>query len=110
MRILSFVGACALMLGVPALVSAQGQKFAYVNSAAILQSAPGRAEAEALATALADHNRMAARDADGLAVLRQADARPVRVVPLMPEDVHDLEGLSRVGRALMQNFSSADTF
>ena len=48
MRILSFVGACALMLGVPALVSAQGQKFAYVNSAAILQSAPGRAEAEAL--------------------------------------------------------------
>jgi len=66
--------------------------------------------AEALATALADHNRMAARDADGLAVLRQVDARPVRVVPLMPEDVHDLEGLSRVGRALMQNFSSADTF
>jgi hypothetical protein len=53
---------------------------------------------------------MAARDADGLAVLRQVDARPVRVVPLMPEDVHDLEGLSRVGRALMQNFSSADTF
>ena len=48
MRILSFVGACALMLSVPALASAQGQKFAYVNSAAILQSAPGRAEAEAL--------------------------------------------------------------
>ena len=47
MRISSFVGACALVLGVPALASAQGQKFAYVNSAAILQSAPGRTEAEA---------------------------------------------------------------
>ena len=78
-------------------------------AAALGPHAPARL-AEALATALADHNRMAARDADGLAALRQADARPVRVVPLMPEDVHDLEGLSRVGRALMQNFSSADTF
>lgn len=47
MRLSSFVGACALVLGVPALASAQGQKFAYVNSAAILQSAPGRPEAEA---------------------------------------------------------------
>ncbi len=47
MRLSSFVGACALVLGVPALASAQGQKFAYVNSAAILQSAPGRSEAEA---------------------------------------------------------------
>jgi outer membrane protein len=47
MRLSSFVGACALVLGVPALASAQGQKFAYVNSAAILQSAPGRTEAEA---------------------------------------------------------------
>ena len=45
MRFSSFVGACALVLGVPALASAQGQKFAYVNSAAILQSAPGRADA-----------------------------------------------------------------
>jgi len=66
--------------------------------------------AAALAGALADHNRMAERDADALAALRQVDARPVRVVPLMPEDVHDLEGLRRVGQALMQNFSSADTF
>ena len=48
MRLSSFVGACALVLGLPVLASAQGQKFAYVNSAAILQSAPGRAEAEAL--------------------------------------------------------------
>lgn len=47
MRLSSFVGACALVLGVPVLASAQGQKFAYVNSAAILQSAPGRPEAEA---------------------------------------------------------------
>ncbi len=47
MRLSSFVGACALVVGIPALASAQGQKFAYVNSAAILQSAPGRTEAEA---------------------------------------------------------------
>ncbi len=48
MRLSSFVGACALLIGVPALSSAQAaQKFAYVNSAAILQSAPGRADAEA---------------------------------------------------------------
>ncbi len=47
MRLSSFVGACALLIGVPALGSAQTQKFAYVNSAAILQSAPGRTEAEA---------------------------------------------------------------
>jgi len=47
MRLFSFVGACALVIGVPALASAQTQKFAYVNSAAILQSAPGRTEAEA---------------------------------------------------------------
>ncbi len=36
------------MLGVSTVASAQGQKFAYVNSAAILQSAPGRADAEAM--------------------------------------------------------------
>lgn len=47
MRLSSFVGACALVLGVSTLASAQAQKFAYVNSAAILQSAPGRVEAEA---------------------------------------------------------------
>jgi outer membrane protein len=48
MRVTSFFGACALMLGV-ATVS-QGQavpKVAFVNSQAILANAPGRAEAEA---------------------------------------------------------------
>ncbi len=47
MRLSTFVGACALMLGVPAVVSAQtAQKFAFINSQAIMQSAPGRVEAE----------------------------------------------------------------
>jgi outer membrane protein len=49
MRRLSFVlGACALFAAVPSVSSAQvGQKFAYVNSQAVLANAPGRAEAEA---------------------------------------------------------------
>lgn len=47
MRLSTFVGACALLLGAPALASAQGaQKFAFINSQAIMQTAPGRAEAE----------------------------------------------------------------
>lgn len=47
MRLSTFVGACALLLGAPALASAQAaQKFAFINSQAIMQSAPGRAEAE----------------------------------------------------------------
>ncbi len=47
MRLSTFVGACALALGVPALASAQvAQKFAFINSQAIMQSAPGRGEAE----------------------------------------------------------------
>jgi outer membrane protein len=47
MRLSTFVGACALLLGVPALASAQAaQKFAFINSQAIMQVAPGRAEAE----------------------------------------------------------------
>ncbi len=48
MRLFSLLGSCALVLTVPAALSAQtAQKFAYVNSAIVLQSAPGRAEAEA---------------------------------------------------------------
>ena len=47
MRLSTFVGACALLLGAPALASAQAvQKFAFINSQAIMQTAPGRAEAE----------------------------------------------------------------
>ncbi len=47
MRLSTFVGACALLLGAPTLASAQAaQKFAFINSQAIMQSAPGRAEAE----------------------------------------------------------------
>lgn len=48
MRLRSIFAACALTIGVPAISSAQAaQKFAFVNSQALLQSAPGRAEAEA---------------------------------------------------------------
>ena len=48
MRLLSVIGACALLVSVPSLSSAQAsQKFAFVNSQALLQSAPGRADAEA---------------------------------------------------------------
>jgi len=47
MRLFSFVGACALLLGAPAVASAQTpQKFAFINSQAIMQVAPGRGEAE----------------------------------------------------------------
>ena len=48
MRTPILVGACALLLGAPSLASAQGaaQKFAFINSQAILQSAPGAAEAQ----------------------------------------------------------------
>ncbi|GAB1341403.1 OmpH/Skp family outer membrane protein [Gemmatimonas sp.] len=48
MRVLSFVGAVALFAAAPSLASAQaGQKFAFINSQALLQNAPGRADAEA---------------------------------------------------------------
>ncbi len=47
MRLSTFVGACALLVCVPVAVSAQAaQKFAFINSQAIMQSAPGRVEAE----------------------------------------------------------------
>ena len=48
MRLPVFVGACALLFGAPSLASAQGaaQKFAFINSQAILQSAPGAVEAQ----------------------------------------------------------------
>jgi outer membrane protein len=48
MRLSHVVGACALLLGAPSLASAQStsQKFAYVNSQALLQSAPGAGEAQ----------------------------------------------------------------
>lgn len=48
MRLLSVVGAVAVLAAVPSFASAQaGQKFAFVNSQALLQNAPGRADAEA---------------------------------------------------------------
>jgi outer membrane protein len=47
MRLLTVVGAVAVLASVPSLASAQGQKVAFVNSQALLQNAPGRADAEA---------------------------------------------------------------
>ncbi|HEY0932045.1 MAG TPA: OmpH family outer membrane protein [Gemmatimonas sp.] len=48
MRLRSILATCAVMAVVPAAVSAQAaQKIAYVNSSMLMQSAPGRAEAEA---------------------------------------------------------------
>ncbi len=48
MRLSFVVGACAVLLGAPSLASAQGaaQKFAFVNSQALLQAAPGANEAQ----------------------------------------------------------------
>lgn len=68
-----------------------------------------RAFAEQLAVGLAEHGRLAARDVVGLDALVGIDGHPVRVVPLLAEDVHDLRGLAEVGSHLMKNFSSADT-
>lgn len=45
MRVLTLLG--ATLLALPSIATAQGQKFAFVNSQAILASAPGRADAEA---------------------------------------------------------------
>lgn len=48
MRFLSVLGIAALVAAAPSSASAQaGQKFAFVNSQALLQNAPGRADAEA---------------------------------------------------------------
>lgn len=48
MRFLSVLGVVALVAAAPSVALAQaGQKFAFVNSQALLQGAPGRAEAEA---------------------------------------------------------------
>jgi outer membrane protein len=48
MRLITVVGACALVASAPSLVSAQGaaQKFAFVNTQMLLQSAPGAVEAQ----------------------------------------------------------------
>lgn len=48
MRLSVVIGACALLVGAPSFASAQGvaQKFAFINSQAIMQSAPGAIEAQ----------------------------------------------------------------
>jgi outer membrane protein len=47
MRLNTLLGACALIVGASTVAQAQGQKFAFVNSQALMAGAPGRAEAEA---------------------------------------------------------------
>lgn len=48
MHFRSLIGSCALFVLAPVVASAQGgQKIAYVNSGALMQNAPGRADAEA---------------------------------------------------------------
>lgn len=47
MRLSTVVGACALLVSAPSFVSAQAvQKFAYINSQAILQASPAAVEAQ----------------------------------------------------------------
>jgi anion-transporting ArsA/GET3 family ATPase len=50
-----------------------------------------------LAGLVADHTRMAERDAESLDRLREVAGDALDVVPLLPEDVHDLQGLASVG-------------
>src|ERR1700709_2714636 len=47
MRKAFFTGVCALLLAAPALSAQAVQKYAYINSQALFQVAPGRAEAQA---------------------------------------------------------------
>ncbi len=54
-----------------------------------------------LLAALDDHNRMAERDAGSIRDLAEVAPDELHVVPLLPEDVHDLDGLSRVGDYLL---------
>ncbi|MBP6775429.1 MAG: OmpH family outer membrane protein [Gemmatimonadaceae bacterium] len=47
MRLSVVVGACALLVSAPSIASAQAaQKFAFINSQAVLQAAPGAVEAQ----------------------------------------------------------------
>jgi anion-transporting ArsA/GET3 family ATPase len=57
--------------------------------------------AEDLAALVGDHDRMADRDALSLADLAEVAGGALQVVPLLPEDVHDLRGLVQVGEWLL---------
>lgn len=73
--------------------------------AALGPDAPVDALAVSLAAGLADHNRMAARDAGAIERLADAAERMPAVVPLFPEDVHDLHGLRLIGEHLLAEHS-----
>lgn len=70
-----------------------------------LRAVAGNGAADGLArrmlAGLADHNRMADRDAAAVERLADAAGRPPAVVPLFAEDVHDLRGLRAIGRHLV---------
>ena len=57
--------------------------------------------AEDLATLLDDHNQMAERDALSIADLDEVAGGALHIIPLLPEDVHDLRGLAQVGEWLL---------
>lgn len=56
---------------------------------------------DTLCAGLADHNRMARRDAGALQRLNEAAGRPPVAVPLLPLDVRDLGNLAHVGDWLL---------
>jgi anion-transporting ArsA/GET3 family ATPase len=66
-----------------------------------VSTAVASALAADLAGLVADHDRMAERDAESLDRLREVAGDALDVVPLLPEDVHDLQGLATVGRWLV---------
>jgi outer membrane protein len=79
MRSAVLAGALALLVSVPAVASAQAsaaQKFAFVNSQAILAAAPGRAEAEAqFAKDMEGMRAQVTRLGDSLNTLQQTFAK-----------------------------------
>jgi len=77
MRLRSILASCAVIAAVPVAVSAQtAQKIAYVNSAMLMQSAPGRAEAEAqFAKEMAPVEAQMKRLQDSVVALNEAFAK-----------------------------------
>ncbi len=78
---------------------------------ALVASGLSNKRAASLSTVLlatqAEHASMAARDAVGIAALKEAAGQSPSVVPLLAFDVHDLWALSILGRYLVGNFPGA---
>lgn len=70
--------------------------------AARLAEPLGAALAERVASAAAEHHAAAERDGEGLRRLRAATGQPPTfVVPQLPDEVHDVEGLAQVAKHLL---------